>query len=566
MKLLQNMGVCFVIPGDDGSDFSKQSSIVPAYLPVRSSRDEKDDRFKKAWPNDPPPERPSEVERVLKFHVIPSELVSRLLVSLHSKIQDDLVWKNEVVLVVKDDRKNILGNTQAWIKVEEIENRFVVKIRGKNHSACIAMLDFIVGQVREVHFQGAAGSSAVWEEKIRSPHYGGGVEIDIQRARDEAAKPLDKRTLVCPETLLPIHPEQLLVRAGLRDPPEIAGKTPQWWDFHLPDDNNSDVEIWRRGKHSCVVKHEVFFEKFKMLFEGMGGDLADIDSVSAIINPVLANNFSSKRVLIGNQQYRNPSLFRSEDWRDLPDKHLRKATVMDLNGHLARFPEFNDGSLPFVAPIFQGTSYPAAMSIKKDGFGLAPALASNADRGYFGRGMYFTKDIHYAAKYAQQMGERDRSGVKPVLLSLVIPGNPYPVTEHPFKSDTEFKENPKGFYNKGLKSGYQSHVVLVKNDTQKAFPAQFEFVNDPANKPLISDELVLFESAQALPLFIVYYREPWADSCISRSSTANSLDGMAFEIPPPPADTPAPPPPPANTGSSWSDLLYDGEMSLGGWS
>ena len=104
----------------------------------------------------------------------------------------------------------------------------------------------------------------------------------------------------------------------------------------------------------------------------------------------------------------------------------------------------------------------------------------------------------------------------------------------------------------------------MKNDTQKAFPAQFEFVNDPANKPLISDELVLFESAQALPLFIVYYREPWADSCISRSSTANSLDGMAFEIPPPPADTPAPPPPPANTGSSWSDLLYDGRNVIGG--
>jgi len=126
------MGVCFVIPGDDGSDFSKQSSIVPAYLPVRSSRDEKDDRFKKAWPNDPPPERPSEVERVLKFHVIPSELVSRLLVSLHSKIQDDLVWKNEVVLVVKDDRKIFLETRRRGLRSRRLKtassSRFVGRI------------------------------------------------------------------------------------------------------------------------------------------------------------------------------------------------------------------------------------------------------------------------------------------------------------------------------------------------------------------------------------------------------------------------------------------------------
>ena len=46
-----------------------------------------------------------------------------------------------------------------------------------------------------------------------------------------------KRKLVCPETLLPIRAEQLLIRAGLSLPssvslPKDGPIPPAWWNFH----------------------------------------------------------------------------------------------------------------------------------------------------------------------------------------------------------------------------------------------------------------------------------------------------------------------------------------------
>jgi len=48
---------------------------------------------------------------------------------------------------------------------------------------------------------------------------------------------------------------------------------------------------------------------------------------------------------------------------------------------------------------------------------------STLDSGWFGKGIYFTSDIDYAAKY---YSSSDKAGWKPILLSFVVPGNPYP--------------------------------------------------------------------------------------------------------------------------------------------
>ena len=87
-----------------------------------------------------------QIEKVLKFkNMVPGELVSRLLVHLHPHIQDGFVWKNEVVILVKT-----LEQSQAWIRVEEKESRFVVILRGSEVGECRKLLDFIVREVREV--------------------------------------------------------------------------------------------------------------------------------------------------------------------------------------------------------------------------------------------------------------------------------------------------------------------------------------------------------------------------------------------------------------------------------
>ena len=65
-----------------------------------------------------------------------------------------------------------------------------------------------------------------------------GVEIDVSEALSEAGVEDEvKRKLVCPETLLPIRAEQLLIRAGLSMPPSASLPKngpipPAWWNFH----------------------------------------------------------------------------------------------------------------------------------------------------------------------------------------------------------------------------------------------------------------------------------------------------------------------------------------------
>jgi len=57
--------------------------------------------FAQCWPRDPPFDRPVQIERIVKFSVVPGELVSRLLVQLHSFIQQSLVGKHEVAIVME---------------------------------------------------------------------------------------------------------------------------------------------------------------------------------------------------------------------------------------------------------------------------------------------------------------------------------------------------------------------------------------------------------------------------------------------------------------------------------
>ena len=105
-------------------------------------------------------------------------------------------------------------------------------------------------------------------------------------------------------------------------------------------------------------------------------------------------------------------------------------------------------------------------------------------------------------------------------------GEPYPVTEHPFiplkdeegelLSPPQFemepgpegkkkkKPNPCGLLGQALKAGYQSHYTVVDSeDIDTAFPTEFG-----EEEKVVSGELVVIESSQALPLFLVYYKAP----------------------------------------------------------
>jgi len=555
ITLLQTLGVCFVMEEDRSKPFMEQRSIIPAILPERDPSDHLvNTKFSLLWPSDPPPNKPVQIERVLKFeNVVPGELVSRLLVHLHQHIQDGLLWKNEAVILVKS-----LEKSQAWIQVEEKERRFIVMLRGSEVGECTKLLDFILNQVG-VFSNGDRGLRVEWKEKIRSPHYSGGVEIDVSEAMGEAGVEEVKRKLVCPETLLPIRAEKLLIRAGLSLPPPASSPKdgpipPAWWNFY----SSSVVEVDGLGKKSNhlvsvydktspatglnPVKNQELYDKFMRLFSEMNGEVVGIERVYGVNNPQLRSAFEFKREVIEKQHRYTPGLFRKEEWRSLGDAEQRKRMYHHLSTKIRAFRgEFNDGSHPFVVPMVHGTTENAAVRVMEGGFGTVAGL----DDGHYGRGMYFTSDLRYANMYAEIQTRRHSltspSGSNVFLVAAVLPGNPYPVTEHPFipKRDKDGKllhppkfemepthegkekrkRNPLGLLGQACKGGYQSHYAVVDTKTiSLPFPTQFDDFDDPKKNRIVSDELVVFEGAQALPLFLVYYKTP------------SLLDGVGIDL------------------------------------
>jgi len=137
--------------------------------------------------------------------------------------------------------------------------------------------------------------------------------------------------------------------------------------------------------------------------------------------------------------------------------------------------------------MLQGTSENAVWQICQQGFGVV----AKTDKLFYGRGMYFTSKLTYAANYSQKSG----SDGKVFLLSLVNAGNTFPVTEHPEKAGS--------LLGHACRPGYQSHFTIVDStDYTQAFLTK----SAPINGAPTADELVTFESAQAVPLFVFYVK------------------------------------------------------------
>jgi len=252
----------------------------------------------------------------------------------------------------------------------------VVTLRGGEVGECRKLLEFIVREVKEVS-SGERGLHVEWVEKIRSPHYSGGVEIDVSEALSEAGVEEEvKRKLVCPETLLPIKAELLLIRAGLSVPssgslPKDGPIPPLWWNFNstsLQGGNGKGatkkgtllVNVFDKtaspsssSSGANPVKNEELYSKFVRLFGEMNGDLAGLERVYVVNNPQLRSAFEIKREMIEKQHLYNPGLFRKEGWRSLDDSGQRKRMYLQLSSKIRTFRgEFNDGSHPFVVPWF----------------------------------------------------------------------------------------------------------------------------------------------------------------------------------------------------------------------
>jgi len=274
----------------------------------------------------------------------------------------------------------------------------------------------------------------------------------------------------------------------------IAIQTSSFWVWMV------DPKSWRTGGfettryHSLVVKegHAIFhqgaMEKFALIANNLGFDVSLVKKVLAVSNPTLLSMFEGYRSTLHGKHRANPALFKKEDWIDQKPADTRSSYLTWLKQQSEKF-SWNDGTGSRVVPMIQGTSENAVWQICQQGFGMV----GSTDMGYYGRGLYFTSNLKYALNYATPGPQG-----KPILVCMVAPGNSFPVTEHPFLRSGE--KNPGGYLGEACRGGYQSHYTVVdRREIDKAFPIRGKI--DPA---IAADELVVFESAQALPLFVIY--------------------------------------------------------------
>ena len=277
---------------------------------------------------------------------------------------------------------------------------------------------------------------------------------------------------------------------------KVATQAMSWWGWSVDSASwaTKGFETTRYSsllvKEGAHIHHQPALDKFNFVAAQLGFDPKVATKVFAISNEKLLTNFENYRDTLYAKHRANPGLFKKEDWMPMSEAQQRKEFIAWLHAFSDRF-GWNDKSKPRVVPMLQGTSEGAVWQICQQGFGVV----GTTDDGFYGAGVYFTSKLGYADKYAKS----GPHGSKPFIVSMVIPGNSFPVVEHPFAADGS-SANPSGFKGKGCRGGYQSHFTLVDGrDISTAFPLRGHI--DPA---AAADELVTFEGAQILPLFVFY--------------------------------------------------------------
>jgi len=128
--------------------------------------------------------------------------------------------------------------------------------------------------------------------------------------------------------------------------------------------------------------------------------------------------------------------------------------------------------------------------------------------GFFGTGICVTPQANYAIAYSPKPAPNS-DGEYCLLLCWVVTSNIYPVSRD---TDYDSSSSPSQFFDEkrgiALKSGFDSHCACVdpKRHYQAAKFVESQNAFDRDSKDLV-DEIILKESAQALPYCVVYYKK-----------------------------------------------------------
>jgi len=195
-------------------------------------------------------------------------------------------------------------------------------------------------------------------------------------------------------------------------------------------------------------------------------------SVKIVFNPLLVSNFIGAYVIQKQRAKDAPEIFSSKGW-SVDNDNRCSFLVHEYYEQYAKQFSWNQTEIVPIIPGCYGTSISIAERTCANGF----AALSSVDAGRFGTGIYFTTHPDYFTPYLV-------SKTRPALISSwLLPGNVYPVTEHP--------TGPTSLAGAALKSGYNSHFVSTD---KQGFP-----------KPPTGEfftEVVIPQESQISPAFI----------------------------------------------------------------
>jgi len=489
--LMEKFEVCFRIK-EDNVPFEQQRSIIPSLL-----GDEPPSELARWW-SDSTHFGMTSTEKIVKFNVIPKEMVGRLLVRLHFQMEEKLIWKTGMYF----DKRSC----KALVRVHLEDNSLEISVKGSKRSECVQLMEEITNYMKSC---ASLYPSVTFIQYGRST-YNKEALIDLDTCLQEYNKPKNESTLRCPSTRQLVDPQMVLLDAGLIDEVDSSQKERHWWET-VPDSKwKQQGEVNSYWTYEFIADGAIIDQHFSGILKTvLGGSplLAQVKYAYALHNKLLLEGFLYFYKSLLGKVTASRSLFKKDDYKLFPDHERRTYFLSFFQALVQKYSQLNQtqrGESIHAIPMIQGTNEQSALSICQNGF----ATVATLDEGFYGKGIYFTGDLEYASKYAKETTKG-----KVFLVALTLPGNPFPVTENPhfdekgnnFKTvDANGKEkiipNPSGYYGKTARSGYQSHYTIVSKTTLgQAFP-----IDDTYDPKLHADELVVFQDPQALPLFLIY--------------------------------------------------------------
>jgi len=231
------------------------------------------------------------------------------------------------------------------------------------------------------------------------------------------------------------------------------------------------------GKSYCLTPFKEGDEQYKRvseLFCELDGDKIPILKIYGVYSPRLVNMFLGFKSILEDRFENMEKLFVKKTWCEKDGSGMRQYTLEKFSMFSSRF-SWNKTSSVNIIPLLHGTDFEIAKSICSRGF----AALSTLDAGWYGQGIYFSSSARYIVPYYAT------KKTPCIIISYVIPGNPFPVIED-YRKDGSL-------LGKAITPGYQSHYVIT---TIHGVP-----VEKPSGNSF--DELVISQEAQVVPAFLV---------------------------------------------------------------